>query len=325
MSGNKVSVLVPVYGVSSYIERCAHSLFGQTFKDIEYVFVDDCTPDDSIQKLSTVLNLYPQRAQSVRIIRHDKNRGISAARQTAFDAATCPYVLSMDSDDYVELEIIEELYQKAVETNADMVYCSYFSELKDKTVIGTNIFAENKLGLINLAISGNSAYWNKLIARKILVENNIKTLESISHGDDLAVIAKIIYYSQNVVFLDKPLYHYVQYNQDSVTKKFNPKYVEDRLKLVADLDMFFSSKPDYSVYEPSVWLLKALRKIRLIRISLAEKQFIEIYPEIDNHISQLSLPFVSKAILWLAAKRFSYLLKCLLHFSEFKTKFFTSL
>lgn len=321
MSENKVSVLVPVYGVSSYIERCAHSLFGQTFKDIEYIFVDDCTPDDSIEKLNAVLDFYPQRAQSVRIIKYDKNRGISAARQTAFDAATCPYVLAMDSDDFVELEMVEELYSKAVETNADMVYCSYFSELKDKTVIGINIFAENKLGLINLAISGDSAYWNKLIARKILVENNIKTLESISHGDDLAVIAKIIYYSKNFVFLDKPLYHYVQYNQNSVTKKFNPKYVDDRLKLVADLDVFFSSKPDYSVYEPSVWLLKALRKIRLIRISSAENQFVAIYPEINQHIHELDLPFVSKVILWLAAKRFTYLLKYLLKFSDLKTKF----
>ncbi|HZK68740.1 MAG TPA: glycosyltransferase family 2 protein [Paludibacter sp.] len=321
MSKNKVSVLVPVYGVSTYIERCAHSLFGQTFKDIEYVFVDDCTPDDSIEKLNAVLDFYPQRAQSVIIIKHDKNRGISAARQTAFDAATGSYVLSMDSDDFVELEMVEELYKKAVETDADMVYCSYFSELKDKTVIGTNIFAENKLGLINLAISGNSAYWNKLIARKILVENNIKTLESISHGDDLAVIAKIIYYSNNFVFLDKPFYHYVQFNQNSVTKKFNPKYVEDRLKLVADLDTFFSSKPDYSVYKPSVWLLKALRKIRLIRISSAEKQFVDIYPEINNHISKLNLPFMSKAILWLAAKRYTFLLKCLLSFSNLKTQF----
>ena len=68
-----VSVLVPIYNVSLYIERCAHSLFGQTFKEIEFVFVDDCTPDDSIEKLSNILTLYPERSSSVKIINKRNN------------------------------------------------------------------------------------------------------------------------------------------------------------------------------------------------------------------------------------------------------------
>ena len=74
----KVSILVPVYGVEQYIEKCARSLFEQTYSDIEYVFVNDCTKDDSIGVLKRVLEKYPQRMQQVRIINHEKNMGLGA-------------------------------------------------------------------------------------------------------------------------------------------------------------------------------------------------------------------------------------------------------
>ena len=323
MSENKVSVLVPIYNVSFYIERCAHSLFGQTFKEIEFIFVDDCTPDDSIEKLTSILALYPERTHSVKIIKHETNKGISAARQTAFDLASCDYLLAMDSDDYIEPDMIELLYKKAVETDADMVYCSYFSEFgNNKTILSKNDFVDDKLGLLDKAIQGHSSYWNKLIARKIIVDNNIRTLDGIDHGDDLSVIAKIIYHSQKFSFVEKPLYHYVQYNVNSTTKKFKPKYIEDRLRLVADLEQFFMNKEDYAFFEPSVLLLKALRKIRLLRLTNGAKTYMKIYPEINTHINMLDISFFSKRILISASKNQMVQIKILFILSKLKTKFF---
>jgi glycosyltransferase involved in cell wall biosynthesis len=310
MSEFKVSVLIPVYNVSSYIERCAHSIFSQTLKEIEFIFVDDCSPDDSIEKLKNILDFYPERTDAVKIIRHLKNSGISVARQTAFDAASGDYLLAMDSDDYIEPEMVKLLYNKAIETDADLVYCDYFSEFStNKTVICHANFTDNKLKLLDWAIQGHSSYWNKLIARRIFTENNIRTLEGIDHGDDLSVIAKVIYHSQNFAYLPQPLYHYIQYNVNSTTKKFKPKYIEDRLKLVADLDSFFKSKSDYSLFEPSVWLLKGLRKLRLLRLTKGQSTYMDLYADINSHIGQLDLPLKSKLILWLAAKRNKFVLK----------------
>lgn len=89
----KISILTPIYGVEKYIEQCARSLFEQSYASIEYIFVDDCTPDKSIGILQSLLKEYPGRAQQVRIIHHDRNRGVGAARQTALMAATGDYLL----------------------------------------------------------------------------------------------------------------------------------------------------------------------------------------------------------------------------------------
>ena len=105
----KVSVLVPVYGVERYIGQCAESLMEQTYKDVEYIFVNDCTRDDSIGRLNQVLERYPERRIQVRIINHEKNMGLGMARQSGLNAATGDAVVNVDSDDYVAREMIEKL------------------------------------------------------------------------------------------------------------------------------------------------------------------------------------------------------------------------
>ena len=117
----KVSIIVPVYGVEQYIERCARSLFEQTYMNIEYVFVNDVTPDKSIIILNQVTEDYPQRSKDVKIVTHSTNRGVSAARNTGLAAATGDYLLYVDSDDYLCKDAVEQLVNKAEEKNADIV------------------------------------------------------------------------------------------------------------------------------------------------------------------------------------------------------------
>ncbi len=320
MLAYKVSILIPVYNSSKFIERCAHSVFSQTFESVEYIFVDDCSTDDSMLILNKVIDNYPARKVAVRIITHDVNKGISAARQTAFDKAVGDYFIAMDSDDYIEPTMVELLYKKATEANSDMVYCLFFSESKNKQLVNYPNFKNNKVHLLQQAILGNSAYWNKLILRRILVENKISALNGIDHGDDLIVLAKIIYFSTNFAYLPIPLYHYVEYNVNSTTKKFKPKYIEDRLKLVEDLDKFFSSIVDYQLYQSSIILLKAIRKAVIIRLTNADEKYIGLYPEINSHVFELKLKPVDKLILYLAKRKQIILLKILLMLSNFKTK-----
>ena len=96
----KVSVCIPVYGVEQFIERCACSLFEQTMRDgIEFIFVDDCSPDNSVQRLEEILKRYPERQAQVSIIHHEKNMGLVRARKTALEAACGEYIIHCDSDD----------------------------------------------------------------------------------------------------------------------------------------------------------------------------------------------------------------------------------
>ena len=137
----KVSLLVPVYGVEKYIRQCSQTLFGQTYDDIEYVFVDDCSPDNSVAVIRQVLAKYPHREQQVRIIRHDRkirhdrNRGLGAARKTALEAATGDFVLNVDSDDYLALDAVGKLVSCQQLTDADIVSGNYSSHFEDDTIV----------------------------------------------------------------------------------------------------------------------------------------------------------------------------------------------
>ena len=104
----KVSICVPIYGVEQYIERCVRSLFEQTYENIQYIFVNDCTKDKSIEILQQLLVQYPHRESQVHIITHDRNRGLGAARNTAVDAATGEFLFHVDSDDYIDVTTIDK-------------------------------------------------------------------------------------------------------------------------------------------------------------------------------------------------------------------------
>ena len=111
----KVSVIIAVYGAEKYIERCARSLFEQTLNDIEYIFVDDCSPDKSIEILISVLDDYPHRKKQVRIIRNHSNLGVGGTRTVGMKAATGDYLIHCDPDEGVEHNMYELLYNKAIE------------------------------------------------------------------------------------------------------------------------------------------------------------------------------------------------------------------
>ena len=117
----KVSILVPVYGVSAYIEACAHSLFSQTYDNLEFIFVDDCSPDDSIARHQKLLHNYPSRQQQVRIIHHTENKGLGGARETALQAATGEAVMIVDSDDMVPRHAVERLMTTLEKDHVDVV------------------------------------------------------------------------------------------------------------------------------------------------------------------------------------------------------------
>ena len=169
MIGSKepmVSVLVPVWNVEKYIERCARSIFEQTYDNLEIIFVDDYTPDNSIQIIERILLEYPQRVKQTQIIHHEHNRGLSAARNTAVDACNGEFIFHVDSDDWVELNAIELLLKKQQETDADIVtgcaYRHFIDKVRKINVDGVNLNRRDTLfALIERKIS--VSIWKRLI------------------------------------------------------------------------------------------------------------------------------------------------------------------
>ncbi len=307
-----VSILIPIYRASDFIEKCAVSVFSQTFQSIEYIFVDDASPDDSVQKLETILERFPNRKQDVTILRNKQNRGISDSRQRAFDTATGKYFLAMDSDDWIEKEMVEKLVQKAENENSDITYCSYYRTFSNNEIVEKPLFSLDKKELIKDALNGKSAYWNKLIRLDLLKENNIRTISGVNMADDLVVLVKLIYYAQKVAFIDDPLYHYVQFNENACTKELPTKHINDHLTVTKDIEQFFQTKKDFSEYQKMILKFKAKRKIKIIRGSMAEKKYLPLYPDLKGHIKGLNLPLKSQIILYLAQKEYAFLSKTFL-------------
>ena len=207
----KVSVLVPIYGVEKYIEQCAKTLFSQTYPDIEYVFVDDCTPDKSVEALQQVLADYPQRKNQVRVIRHEHNRGLGAARKTAFEAATGDFVLNVDSDDHLPLDAVEKLVACQQQTGADIVSGSYSSHFEDGTIVFHPELHLDRNTCLKLMLIQHTLLphiWARLIRKTVYTDHGIESVEGINMAEDMALTPRLIHAAQKLSYIDDNVYFY---------------------------------------------------------------------------------------------------------------------
>ena len=220
-----VSIIVPVYGVEKYIDRCARSLFEQTFDDIEYIFVNDCTKDNSIKVLETVIENYPNRKEHVTILHHEANKGLPQARKTGILAAKGDYIINFDSDDWVDTNTIEKLYNKALEDNADIVVCDYYiSDGKSHRIqkgIDTTL---DKYELIEklCQMKFSWAVWNKLIKRDLFTD---VIYPIYSYAEDMALVVK----AEKISHAPYPLYYYYC-NPQSITRTLTINQVLDNIE-----------------------------------------------------------------------------------------------
>ena len=165
----KVSVIIPVYGVEKYIERCAKSLFEQTLHDIEYLFIDDCSPDNSIKILESLLDSYPSRKANTRILKMSTNSGQAAVRMRGMKEATGEYLIHCDSDDWVDHQMYEKMYNYAKSNDYDMVWCDYYRTDGINNHIITQENATDKESLLKafLSVKIIGSLCNRLYKRKL--------------------------------------------------------------------------------------------------------------------------------------------------------------
>ena len=217
MAMNTVSVLVPVYRVEPFFDRCLRSLFAQTYQDIEFVFVNDCTPDNSMGLLKDYCERYPDVAARVKVIENERNMGIAPVRNRLLDNATGDYVLFVDSDDWIETDMVEVLVRKAQATGADMVGCDYYEDYPDRSEYRRQTYPESHeqrmRDMTLLRIKG--VLWKLLVRRSLFEENHIRFVEDIHFGEDYILCCKLFALARHVESVSKALYHYVQYNPNN--------------------------------------------------------------------------------------------------------------
>lgn len=305
----KVSVVVPVYNVGLYIERCLHSLFVQTLDDIEYLFVDDCSTDDSIYKVYGVLESYPDRKPHVRILRHDTNRGVGAARATGIKAAAGDYIIHCDPDDYVECDIYEKLYNKAVETQSDIVACYFFEEsARGRKPVCNKYDSSPQKCLENIYTKGRHcvSLFDKLVRRDLIMRHGIVPFEGCNYAEDLYCVVKILYYASSLSVVESPLYHYCK-RDDSITASPKGEYYWNIEKDVTDrIVKFLSGDKRYATL-----CLRRQFYIKLLYRSVfagKEEEWFELYRDSHDEIFKYTnMPLKGRILWWLALRNcFTY-------------------
>lgn len=218
----KVSVIIPVYGVEKYIERCARSLFEQTLDDIEYIFVDDCSPDKSIAILENIIKEYQPRLKkehkNVRIERLSKKCGLPNVRRYGINLATGDYIAHCDSDDWVDVHMYEEMYNKAIEEDADVVVCDFCSTDCENEQYSKGLISKERENVIVDVLLWRIAgcLWNKLVRRKEYTDHDLN-YPTHNMGEDAALIVQILWNAKRISYLPEPFYYYYM-NQTSITK-----------------------------------------------------------------------------------------------------------
>ena len=238
----RISVIVPVYGVEAYIGRCAESLMAQTWPDTEFIFVDDGSPDRSVDVLQAVLDQYPDR--NVHIVR-TPNGGLPQARLSGLLVATGDYIVHLDSDDWLEPDALQSLAQKALESGADLIYYDFWKEYGSRRKLDaerTYTAATKQVYMRRLYRDGAYGYlWNKM-ARRSLYEGLF--FPRYNMHEDIVVATQLLYKAGSVAQLSKPLVHYRRDNPSASTRVGKKQRRGQMARNYLDLYEYYRSNPE---------------------------------------------------------------------------------
>jgi glycosyltransferase involved in cell wall biosynthesis len=307
-----VSVIIPVYKVRNFIERCACSLFEQTLKEIEYIFVDDASPDDSIEILKKCAEKYPERKHQLVILRHERNQGVSSARNLGLKAAKGKYIAYCDSDDYVNRNMFAKMYETAESSNADLVYCDFYFNRGGTLERHSAPPLLDKVGLLKSYIAfGWTVMWN-IIARKEMYEKyDLLWPKTLAYCEDFHISVRLMYHAKKIAKVNLPLYYYNQENQDSVMHRLNSTHAKHELIAYTEIVDFFKECGEFNSYERELaW--RVLKNKQDMALNPCEHEtFINLLPWSHKYILSCPETFCNRKIkimMWLLSNHCRFIL-----------------
>lgn len=304
-----VSVIIPVYGVAGFVKRCAESLMSQSMREgVEFIFVDDATPDDSIALVRKVVERHPERAAQVRILTHQANQGLPAARNTGLHAATGRYILHCDADDYAEPTMLEELFSAAEAADADVVWCDWYLTFEQSERYMTMPAIATADEALCAMLGGRMKYnvWNKLVRRSLYEESGIEFPAGHGMGEDMTII-RLMANARRVAYVHRALYHYVKTNTASFCQTYSERHLADLKHNVSlTADYLTARLGDAIARDLAFFKLEAKFPFLISDGRNGEyRRWREWYPEANAYIMQnKSVSLRSRMVQWLAAHNF---------------------
>lgn len=304
----KISIIITIYNCEKYIKQCLRSLFEQSLDNLEYIFINDATPDQSVIILNSIIEDYPNRKKNIKILNLDKNGGVSNARHIGIKNATGEYIIHCDSDDWVDKNMYERLYHKAKETDADIVGCNFRHEFCDIQYDFHQQYAKTVEEDISRLINGKifPSLCTSLTRRSLIEENDISFPQGLNMGEDLYFNLQLYLHAKDIVGMDWAPYHY-RHTEDSSCFQRTRKSIDSDIAIAGLIENIMKEHGLYFKYKKDIEYRKFFSKLPLIQDLNNKKQYkdwLNIYPETNDNILQYDqIDWKQKIILWFAAKR----------------------
>jgi glycosyltransferase involved in cell wall biosynthesis len=307
----KISVVIPVYNVENYLHRCIDSLLNQTFQDFEIILIDDGSKDNS----GKICDEYAQKDKRIKVF-HKKNARVSAARNDGIKIAKGKYISFIDSDDWIEPEMYQEMINRAEKLNLDFIMCDYKKRSNDyedkrtqpirggyysKRDIKNELF-QCLIMFENIEYPPTISNWVCLFNLEFLKKNNLYYDEDIHYDEDSIFGSKIMYHANNFYYLKNQHYYNYYYNANSTTNTYNENKWNSFLKINERLVKYFGKTIEYDFSRQikinMLYLtLSALGQIKYSekhgkeRINMIKK--IMFHPKVKELFKEFKLPNVS--------------------------------
>lgn len=302
-----VSIVIPIFGVEKYIEKCCRSLFEQDYPNIEFIFVNDHTADNSIKILESLIKEYPQREKYIHIINKKQNEGLPQARATGLKYCHGSFIIHVDSDDWVEFNYISLLVQKALESNAQIIWCDYFVETTTQSEQVINKYeTDSQIEILKKLLTGefHSAVWNKLVYKDLYTTEIEFTM--LNQLEDLVLTTQLFLKAKKWAYVPKSLYHYrinntsLSFSDERIKRRCYEEYYN--FKKV----MHYLKSKNINLSELGLVLFNRINGLKMALMKYPEnRDFEEIksfYPESIKSLYLLHAPFLGKLKLYLYTK-----------------------
>lgn len=232
-----ISVLIPVYNAAEYLQRCLECLIGQSFLDFEVLLVDDGSEDGS----PMICDYYAEKDSRIKVF-HNQHQGVSSTREYLLSCAKGKYLQFVDVDDWIERDMLQEMYYCAESTKSDIVSCCFDEIFPEKTNTYDLVY-NDKDEFVDDVISNNwGVLWKHLILKDLVLVNNIHFPAGLDGGEDYQFMVKVLMCSSHVTCVNKVLYHYNRCNANSIMSSSSLTKVLNQIKATVLVDSFLKEK-----------------------------------------------------------------------------------
>ena len=309
----KVSILIPIYKAEQYIEECLQSVFEQTYDNIEYILVDDASPDHSLDIVNQIIRKYKEKSQSVKVITNRKNLGIAQTRNILINNATGEYIYFVDSDDFIKKNTIEIFVTTALKEKADIVRCNYFNYVNETCNPIIREPCNNGEDMIANCLSAESSMnslWILFIRRSIITDNDLKFPNNINSCEDYLMTIKLFYYASKIVDIPDLLYYYRLDNQASVTQR-KSIFHTNACNAINEVILFLKEKHIYeNNKEYCLRLMFTTKQHFLINKSIRNvDKYIKTFPESNSCYKYYHFNKRQKILFFLAEHKLKMIIK----------------